>query len=311
MSVSQTEVPAEEEVEGTHQATSPETILGEIRSRLGAGEHFTGSLATGFYRAVHALDPSATEDVIGTLPGTAGVRLYENLIAWAPVGPGESVVDIGCGSGGSTRACGVAVGAQGRVVGIDNIPQAIEMARERTPAGLPITYRQLSGERLMGIEDKSADCAVMSLVLEQSPDMAPLLAEVARVLRPGGRLVASVMAWDGLRPMDHGLWGSVLAVVARHAPGALAGRASRAGVPHEPEDAAAFVQAGLLVPEERDVQLAVHMETVDDALAFFSRTYVFHMLDEEGRASLEKALARRVPHTLSLPLRFLRTRRPG
>lgn len=311
MSLSETTAPAEEEVEGAHLPASPETTLAEIRLRLAAGEHFTGSLAAGFYRAVHALDPSATEDVLGTLPGTAGVRLYENLIAWAPVGPGESVVDIGCGSGGSTRACGVAVGLQGRVLGVDSIPQAIEMAQARTPTDLPISYRRLSGERLTGIEDKSADCAVMSLVLEQSPDMAPLLAEVARVLRPGGRLVASVMAWDGLRPMDHGLWGSVLAVVARHAPGALAGRASRAGVPHEPEDAAAFVQAGLLVPEERDVQLAVHMETVHDALAFFSRTYIFHMLDEAGRASLEKALARRVPHTLSLPLRFLRTRRPG
>jgi SAM-dependent methyltransferase len=311
MSTSPTEVSPDENAEGGPRGTDPEAILAEIRTRLAAGEHFGGSLAAGFYRAVHALDPTATEDVLGTLPGTAGVRLYENLIAWAPVGPGESVVDVGCGSGGSTRACGTAVGAKGRVVGVDSSAEAISIARDRTPKDLPITYRRLSGERLTGIEDKSADCAVLSLVLEQVPDMAPLLSEVARVLRPGGRLVASVMAWDGLRPMDHGLWGSVLAVVGRHAPGGLAGRASRAGVPHEPEDTAAFVQAGLLVPEERDVQLAVHMETVDDALAFFSRTYIFHMLDEDGREALRTALARRVPHTLSLPLRFLRTRRPG
>lgn len=311
MSVSQTEMAPDEEMEGAPRGTSPEAILVEIRARLAAGEHFTGSLATGFYRAVHALDPAATEDVLGTLPGNSGVQLYENLIAWAPVGPGESVLDIGCGSGGSTRAGAAAVGPQGGVVGIDSIPEAIAAARDRTPADLPITYRQLAGERLTGIADRSADCAVLSLVLEQSPDMAPLLAEVARVLRPGGRLVASVMAWDGLRPMDHGLWGSVLAVVARHAPGALVGRASRASIPHEPDDAAAFVQAGLLVPEERDVQLAVVMETEEDAWAVFSRTYVFHMLDDAGREALRAALARRVPHTLSLPVRFLRTRRPG
>jgi SAM-dependent methyltransferase len=311
MITDQTETTRQEEIGVAPSGMEPEAVLTEIRARLAAGQPFTGSLATGFYRAVDALDPSATEDVLGTLPGNAGVQLYENLIAWAPVGPGESVLDIGCGSGGSTRAAAAAVGAQGRVVGVDSIPEAIAVARERTPADLPITYLRLAAERLTGLEDKSADCAVLSLVLEQAPDMAALLTEVARVLRPGGRLVASVMAWDRLRPMDHGLWGSVLAVVARHAPGGLAGRASRASIPHEPEDAAAFVQAGLLVPEERDVQLAVVMETVEDAWAFFSRTYLFHMLDDAGREALHAALARRMPHTLSLPVRFLRTRRPG
>jgi SAM-dependent methyltransferase len=301
----------EESPGGVPVAGDPEALLAEIRARLAAGERFTGSLASSFYRAVHAIDPAATEDVLGALPGNAGVQLYDSLIAWAPVGTGEVVIDVGCGSGGSARAAARAVGPQGRVIGIDPSPQAIALARARTPPELPVTYRQLPGERLTGLADKSADCAVLSLVLEEAADIAALLAEIARVLRPGGRLVASVMAWDRLRPLDHGLWGSVLAVVARHAPGALAGRASRASIPHEPEDAAAFVQAGLLVPEERDVQLAVVMDTIEDALAFFSRSYIFHMLDEEGRQDLRAALERRVPHTLSLPLRFLRTRRPG
>ncbi|MEW6581503.1 MAG: methyltransferase domain-containing protein [Actinomycetota bacterium] len=288
-----------------------EAVLVEVRRRLAAGEHFSGPLATSFYRAVDALDPTATEETLGALPGNAGVQLYENLIAWAPVRTGEVVIDVGCGSGGSTRAAAAAVGAHGRVIGVDPIAEALVAARSRTPQKLPVEYRRLSGEHLTGIGDRSADGAVLSLVLEQVDDMAALLGEVARVLRPGGRLVASVMAWDRLRPVDHGLWGSVLAVVARHAPGALVGRASRASIPHEPEDAAAFVHAGLLVPEERDVQLAVVMETVEDAWAFFSRTYLFHMLDAEGRGDLRAALARRVPHTLSLPIRFLRTRRPG
>jgi SAM-dependent methyltransferase len=292
-------------------AAEPEAVLAEARSRLAAGEHFSGSLASAFHRAVDALDPTATEEVLGSLPGNAGVQLYDNLVAWAPVRNGEVVVDVGCGSGGSTRAAAAAVGPQGLVIGVDHVPEALEAARARTPADLPVEYRRLRGERLTGMADRSVDAAVLSLVLEQVSDMASLLTEVTRVLRPGGRLVASVMAWDRLRPVDHGLWGSVLAVVARSAPGALVGRASRASIPHEPEDAAAFVQAGLLVPEERDVQLAVVMETEEDAWAFFSRTYLFHMLGDEGREALRAALARRVPHTLSLPIRFLRTRRPG
>lgn len=304
-------LPAQDPEAPSAVPADPAAVLAECRARLVAGQHFEGSLATSFYRAADALDPTATEEVLGTLPGSAGVQLYENLIAWAPVRNGEVVIDIGCGSGGSTRAAAAAVGAQGRVIGVDPVAECLAAARERTPDDLPVEYRRLSGERLTGVPDRSADGVVLSLVLEQAQDMASLLTEAARVLRPGGRLVASVMAWDRLRPMDHGLWGSVLAVVARHAPGSLVGRASRASIPHEPEDAAAFVQAGLLVPEERDAQLAVVMQTEEDAWAFFSRTYLFRMLDEAGQDSLRRALARRVPHTLSLPIRFLRTRRPG
>jgi len=53
------------------------------------------------------------------------------------------------------------------------------------------------------------------------------------------------------------------------------------------------------------------METVDDAWRVFSRTYIAQILDEDGQAELRKVLERRMPHTLYLPLRFLRTRRPG
>ena len=63
--------------------------------------------------------------------------------------------------------------------------------------------------------------------------------------------------------------------------------------------------------EEQDVQLAVVMEDLDDAWAVFSRTYIAHVLDEEGREELRAVLERRMPHTLYLPVRFLRSRRPG
>jgi hypothetical protein len=105
--------------------------------------------------------------------------------------------------------------------------------------------------------------------------------------------------------------GAIVALVGRRAPGALSGRASRASIPHEPEDQHAFKEVGLATVEEQDVQLAVVMEDLGDAWAVFSRTYIAHLLDEEGREELRRLLARRMPHTLYLPLRFLRTRRPG
>jgi SAM-dependent methyltransferase len=292
-------------------AGGPEEVLAETRARLARGEPLVGALASGFYRAVHALDPGATEDVLAAMPGNGGVQLYESLISWAALVPGERVLDVGCGSGGATRAAARAVGPGGLVMGIDPCPECVALARERTDPGLPVVYRLGVAERLAAVPDRSMDCVVASLVLEQVGNLHAGLAEAFRVLRPGGRLVASVTAFDRLRPLDAALMGSVVAVVALRARGALAGRASRASIPHEPGDAAAFRETGFLAPEERDVQLAAVMEDAAGAWALFSRSYIAHMLDEEGRAELRARLERRMPHTLYLPLRFLRTRRPG
>lgn len=289
----------------------PEAVLAETRARMAAGEPLVGSLAAGFYRAVHALDPGACEDVLAALPGNGGIQLYDSLVSWASLVAGERVLDLGCGSGGATRAAARVVGPEGLVVGIDPSPESIALARERTDASLPVAYRVGQAERLGNLPDRSMDSVVASLVLEQVTSLPGTLAEAFRVLRPGGRLVASVTAFDRLRPMDAGLMGAVVAVVALRARGGLAGRASRASIPHEPADAAAFRETGFLAPEERDVQLAAVMEDGDAAWALFSRTYIAHMLDEEGRAELRARLERRVPHTLYIPLRFLRTRRPG
>jgi SAM-dependent methyltransferase len=288
-----------------------DSVLVETRARVAAGEPLVGALASGFYRAVHALDPGATEDTLATLPGNGGVHLYDSLVSWAALVPGERVLDLGCGSGGATRSAARAVGPDGLVIGLDPSTEALALARERTPPDLPIVYRRGASERMDAIPDRSMDSVIASLVLDEVASMEHTLAEVTRVLRPGGRLVASVMAWDRLRPLDAGLMGSVLAVVALRARGALAGRASRASIPHEPADASAFRAAGLAAPEERDIQLAAVMRDADDAWALFSRSYIAHLLDEEGRAELRARLVRRTPHTLYLPVRFLRTRRPG
>jgi SAM-dependent methyltransferase len=292
-------------------AQGPHEALEEIRAQVAGGAPLTGALAARFYRAVHALDPAATEDSLAVLPGNRGVHLYDTIVSWAPVVAGEQVIDLGCGSGGATRAAARAAGPEGMVVGIDSSPECIAEAQARTGPDLPVLYRRGDVTRLGSVPDRTFDCAVASMVLEQIDDLRPVLAEVFRVLRPGGRFVASVTAFDRLRPIDASFMGSVIAVVGRHAPGALAGRASRASIPHEPLDHAAFKEAGLATVEEQDVQLAVVMEDLDDAWRVFSRTYIAHVLDEEGQEELRRILKRRMPHTLYLPLRFLRTRRPG
>jgi SAM-dependent methyltransferase len=292
-------------------AKGPEEALAEVRSLVAAGTPLVGSLAARFYRAVHALDPAATEDSLSVLPGNRGVHIYDSLVSWAPMVPGEQVIDVGCGSGGATRAAARAVGSEGMVVGVDVSPESLAEAQARTPADLPILYRRADARAMGTVPDRTFDCAVASMMLDQIDDLAPVLGEIFRVLRPGGRFVASVASFDRLRPIDASFMGTVIAVVGRHAPGALAGRASRASIPQEPMDALAFKEAGLATVEEQDVQLAVVMEDEDDAWNVFRRTYIAQILDEEGQAELRRVLRRRMPHTLYLPLRFLRTRRPG
>jgi SAM-dependent methyltransferase len=137
------------------------------------------------------------------------------------------------------------------------------------------------------------------------------LREVFRVLRPGGRFVASVSAFDRLRPQDSAFVAAMLAVIVRRIPTALAGRATRASMPQDPDDMRAFAEAGLLKPEERDVQLAAVMEDPETAWSILGRTHIAYLLDDEGREELRKVINRRLPHSLYFPLRFVRSRRPG
>ncbi len=291
-----------------HEGT---TDLDALRDSLAAGRPLVGSAVTTLSRLLAEADPAATEDSLAALPAVRALDVYRTLIAWAPIVAGEKVLDVGCGSGGATRAAAEAVGEDGLVIGVDHAANAVAMAERRTPDDLPVLYRVARAERLEGLPDRGFDAAICSLLLDQMDDLGPTLVEIARVLRPGGRLVASVMDWDRLRPADGPFMGSLLAVVARHAPGALAGRASRATIPDEPLDAAAFRDAGFLTPEERDIQLALEMPDMERAWAVFGRSGLGGMLDAAGREALRAAIAAHLPRDVYLPIRLLRTRRPG
>jgi ubiquinone/menaquinone biosynthesis C-methylase UbiE len=285
--------------------------LAEARARIAAGERLRGPVATTFYAAVHGYDPTATEDTIATLPGNSGVHLYDSLIAWASLVAGERVLDIGCGSGGAARSAARIVGPTGMVVGVDPCRAALDIARERALDDAPMAFVTASAERMVDIPDRGFDCVIASLALEEINDLRAALSEIHRVLRPGGRFVASVSSFDRFRPVDASFMGAVMAVITRRAPAALAGRATRASFPSDPDDVRAFAEAGLLIPEERDVQLAAVMDDIHQAWAILGRTHMAYLLDDEGQAELREVIARRLPHALYFPLRFLRSRRPG
>jgi 2-polyprenyl-6-hydroxyphenyl methylase/3-demethylubiquinone-9 3-methyltransferase len=95
----------------------------------------------------------------------------------------KRVVDVGCGGGFMSEAMAKR-GA--RVIGIDPAEEAVMAARAHATAeGLDVDYRVGRGEALP-VDDASADVVVCVDVLEHIPDWRAALAEVARVLSPGG-----------------------------------------------------------------------------------------------------------------------------
>jgi 2-polyprenyl-3-methyl-5-hydroxy-6-metoxy-1,4-benzoquinol methylase len=159
---------------GTDQATDPHG-LDEMRAQIAAGTKMTGSFALRFLRAVHAEDPLATEESLASLPGNRGVHLYDSLVAWSPIRAGERVLDIGCGSGGATRSAARAVGDEGRVIGVDVNQHCLDVARERTPGDLGVQYRRGDARSLSFIDDRSQDCVIASMMLDEVEDIRPVL----------------------------------------------------------------------------------------------------------------------------------------
>jgi len=103
--------------------------------------------------------------------------------------PGDRVVDVGCGAGMDSLVAAKMVGPEGRVVGVDMTPAMLAKARKATrDTGLRnVEYREGFGEALP-VFDGWADLVISNGVLNLMPDKHAALGEMARVLKPGGRL---------------------------------------------------------------------------------------------------------------------------
>ena len=112
------------------------------------------------------------------------------LLEAAALAPGERVLDVACGTGIVSAAAARAVGASGEVLGIDIAEQMVAAARQHA---LPqAQFMRRDGEALDGIADASFDVALCALGLMYMPAPRRALREMARVLRPGGRVALAV-----------------------------------------------------------------------------------------------------------------------
>jgi arsenite methyltransferase len=155
-----------------------------------------GGLAASDLAATIGYSPSD----LASVPDAANMGLScGNPTAIASLRPGETVLDLGSGGGFDAFVAGPKVGRLGSVIGVDMTPAMISKARRnldqyRATTGLDNVEFRLGEIEHLPVPDASADVVISNCVLNLSPDKPQVWREIARVLRPGGRVAVSDLA---------------------------------------------------------------------------------------------------------------------
>ena len=141
-----------------------------------------------------------TIEELKALPEGANMGLScGNPAALAALKPGEVVLDLGSGGGFDVFIAGRKVGATGRAIGVDMTPDMLGKARNnvahyRKETGLDNVEFRLGEIEHLPVADDSVDVIISNCVINLSPDKTQVWGEMARVLKPGGRVAVSDMA---------------------------------------------------------------------------------------------------------------------
>ena len=156
-------------------------------------------------------------DVIDAIPegaveSFAGVGYFFDL---AELKEGETVVDLGSGSGMDVFFAAAQVGPTGRVVGVDFTAEQLEKAL-RLAEGNGFDQVELREGRIesLPVDDASCDCVISNGVINLAPNKERVFSEAARALRPGGRLaIADIVSEHELKESivcNADLWASCI-----------------------------------------------------------------------------------------------------
>jgi SAM-dependent methyltransferase len=177
----------------------------------------TGCGSTGIQNKKLVKQIGYSETELKALPDGANMGLScGNPTALASLKSGEVVLDLGSGGGFDVFIAADKVGPRGRAIGVDMTPEMLSKARRNVEkftrrTGLANVEFRLGEIEHLPVADNSVDVVISNCVINLSPDKPQVWREIARVLKPGGRVAVSDLAL--LRPLPRQVHGMVEALV--------------------------------------------------------------------------------------------------
>jgi arsenite methyltransferase len=198
---------------------------GQVREQVRARYAAAASAGAGCCDPAEALDAGAGfglplygADELEGLPDAAGLASLGcgNPTAVAELRPGETVLDLGSGGGIDVLLSARRVGSGGFAYGVDMTAEMLALARRNASEAGVDNVEFLEGTiEDVPLADATVDVVISNCVINLSVDKPAVLAEMARVLVPGGRLgISDVVAEDRLSPAERAERGSYVGCIA-------------------------------------------------------------------------------------------------